>query len=91
VVAIAAPPGSRLEPIMLKVIEDKRRREMIGWLASGAAALITGAWAIYVHFAPAEQPNPNATVNVRDCSIAIVGSATGRDFTAGNCAASWHS
>ena len=72
---------------MLKVIEDKRKREMIGWPASGAAALIAGAWAIYVHFAPAEQPNPNAA-NVPDCSIAIAGSATGRDFTAGNCAGS---
>ena len=50
---------------MWDFLKDKRRRDMIGWVASGVAAVIAGAWALYLHLVPAA---PNAPVG--DCNFA---------------------
>jgi hypothetical protein len=68
---------------MFKVLADKRKREIVGWLASGAAAIIAGIWAVYIHvYDPASNP---ASINSTDCSIAVGNNLTARDVTVGDC------
>ena len=68
---------------MLKMVQDKRRREIVGWLASGVAAIVTGSWALYVHFSAVDATRAN--ISARECSIAVGNNLTARDVTAGDC------
>lgn len=69
---------------MWKLVEDKRKRELIGWFASGAVAIIAGAWAVYTHVYPAEAGKVNV---VNDCSVGAAGDIkTGGDINIKDCA-----
>jgi hypothetical protein len=52
---------------MWDFLKDKRRRDMIGWVASGAAAVLAGGWALYIHLYP-DVPRPNGPTG--DCNFA---------------------
>ena len=71
---------------MWKLLEGRRNREIIGWLASGAAALAAGTWAVYVHFTPLDPGKSVAAINA-DCSLVVGGNIdTKGNISIGNCA-----
>ena len=49
-------------------LKDKRRRDMIGWVASGLAAAIAGAWYFFIYLYPPDVAKPNGPVG--DCNFA---------------------
>jgi hypothetical protein len=71
------------EAAMFKVMADKRKREIVGWLASGVAAIVAGIWAFYVHVYDA--PSNPANINSKDCSIAAGNNLSARDISVSDC------
>ena len=68
---------------MWKFLEDKSRRETIGWLASGAAAILAAGWAVVVYIVPPhDKPNPaNRGSQSVNCGLITEESLRGRDIT----------
>jgi hypothetical protein len=68
---------------MWKFLEDKSRRETIGWLASGAAAILAAGWAVVVYIVPPQhKPNPaNRGSQSVNCGLITEESLRGRDIT----------
>jgi hypothetical protein len=62
-----------------KLIRDKTNREIIAWLAGGAVVIVTGLWAVFIHFFPSERPPRSSAANVEaSCGgVAIGGNVSG--------------
>ncbi len=56
---------------MWRLVSTKRSRELIGFFAAGAAAIIAGGWAVFVYLAPAEskQKSADCMVEAKDSAV----------------------
>jgi hypothetical protein len=62
---------------MWMILKDRRRREMITWLASGAASVIAGGWALFVFLFPHEPAPPAPSPSIHnECGAAATGNVS---------------
>jgi hypothetical protein len=64
---------------MWKLISNKRKRDIIGWLGAGAAAIAGGAWAVYIYFVPVDHGKPSNCTILASGSVAPCGSINNID------------
>jgi hypothetical protein len=66
-------------------LQNKKNREVMGWLGAGLAVVIGGLWTAFLYFSAPNKPSPSgSTVRATCGSVATGGGVSGATITAGN-------
>jgi len=66
-------------------VQNKKNREVLGWVGAGLAVVIGGPWTAFVYFSPPNKPSVSGPTVQASCgSVAAGGNVSGATITAGN-------
>jgi hypothetical protein len=66
-------------------VQNKKNREILGWVGAGLAAVIDGLWTAFVYFSPPSKTSAGGPTVQASCgSVAAGGNVSGSTITAGN-------
>jgi len=69
---------------MWSFLQNKKNREVLGWVGAGLAVVIGGLWTAFVYFSPPNKPaSGSANVEANCGSVATGGSVTGSKIIVG--------
>ena len=70
---------------MWSFLQNKKNREVLGWVGAGLAVVIGGLWTAFVYFSPPNKTSASGpTVHASCGSVAAGGNVSGATITAGN-------